>query len=68
MGLTPRATPKSHHDLVVSVLGKNADTVFTSGAADSFRVYSREKLLFDNKINKNQLPSYVIQQELDAKT
>ncbi|QNT58403.1 zeta toxin family protein [Neisseria musculi] len=64
LGETPRATPKEHHDLVVKLLPKNADTVFASGKADHFRVYSREGLIFDDRIHIGQMPGAAIDNEL----
>ena len=63
-GLTPRAVDKAHHDLVCDRLPENADTVYQSGKADEFQVYSRNGLIFDSKTSQD-LPSKVIQQELN---
>ena len=63
-GLTPRAVDKAHHDLVCDRLPENADTVYQSGKADAFQVYSRNGLIFDGKTSKG-LPSQVVQQELN---
>lgn len=60
----PRYTDKAHHDLVVDLLARNADEVFKSGKADSFRVYSRDGLIFDDKIHQGQLPGTAIDTEL----
>lgn len=68
LGETPRATPKEHHDLVVKLLPQNADTVFLSGKADVFKVFSREGLIFDSRIYKGQIPSIIIDQELHRNT
>ena len=67
-GETPRATPKEHHDLVVGLLPKNADTVFLSGKANVFKVYSREGLIFDSRIHQGQMPSAAIDHELHRNT
>lgn len=64
LGEKPRATPKEHHDLVVELLPKNADTVFASGKAEHFRVYSRNGLIFDNRIHIGQEPGTAIRSEL----
>lgn len=64
LGEIPRATPKEHHDLVVGLLSKNADTVFASGKADHFRVYSRDGLIFDDRIHIGQMPGAAIDYEL----
>lgn len=65
---TPRATPKEHHDLVVEKLPENADKVFLSGKADRFIVYSREGLIFDDKIHQGQMPGTAIDKELHRNT
>lgn len=67
-GEIPRATPKEHHDLVVELLPKNADTVFLSGKANVFKVYSREGLIFDSRIHQGQMPSSAIDHELHRNT
>lgn len=64
VGEHPRYTDKAHHDLVVDLLARNADEVFKSGRADSFRVYSRDGLIFDDKIHQGQLPGTAIDTEL----
>ena len=65
LGEQPRATPKEHHDLVVSLLPQNADTVFKSGKADNFRVYARDDImLFDDKLHAGQQPGSFIEKEL----
>ena len=66
-GLTPRAVDKAHHDLVCDRLPENADTVYQSGKADEFQVYSRNSLIFDGRTTKD-LPSNAINQELNALT
>ena len=66
-GLTPRAVDKAHHDLVCDRLPENADTVYQSGKADEFQVYSRNGLIFDNKTSQN-LPSKAIHKELHTLT
>ncbi|MBQ9183335.1 MAG: zeta toxin family protein [Neisseriaceae bacterium] len=66
-GLTPRAVDKAHHDLVCDRLPENADTVYQSGKADEFQVYSRNGLIFDSKTSQN-LPSKVIHKELHTLT
>ena len=63
-----RATPKEHHDLVVGLLPKNADTVFLSDKANVFKVYSREGLIFDSRIHQGQMPSAAIDHELHRNT
>lgn len=68
LGETPRATPKEHHDLVVKLLPQNADTVFLSGKADVFKVYSREGLIFDSRERFKEMPSVAIDHELHRNT
>lgn len=63
-GISPRYTPKEHHDLVVESLPINADRVFESGFADNFKVFSRDALLFDKNVNVNEKPSLRIGREL----
>jgi UDP-N-acetylglucosamine kinase len=63
-GISPRYTPKEHHDLVVELLPINADRVFDSGFADNFKVFSRDALLFDKNVNVNEKPSLSIGREL----
>ena len=64
VGEIPRYTDKAHHDLVVDSLADNADKVFASGKADSFKVYSREGLIFDDLIHPNNQPGTAIDTEL----
>lgn len=64
VGEMPRYTDKAHHDLVVDSLADNADKVFASGKADSFKVYSREGLIFDDLIHPNNQPGTAIDTEL----
>ena len=61
-----RYTAKEHHDLVVSNLAKNADTVFKSGLVDMFMVVGDSgKVIFDStKNNLNLNPSHSISKEL----
>ena len=66
-GMTPRAVDKNHHDLVCDRLPENADTVYQSGKADEFQVYSRNGLIFDSKTAKD-LPSKNISRELNTLT
>ena len=68
LGETPRATPKEHHDLVVKLLPQNADSVFLSGKADVFKVYSREGLIFDSRVQFQEMPSVAIDHELHRNT
>lgn len=68
LGETPRATPKEHHDLVVKLLPQNADAVFLSGKADEFKVYSREGLIFDSRVQFQEMPSVAIDHELHRNT
>ena len=68
LGETPRATPKEHHDLVVKLLPQNADAVFLSGKADVFKVYSREGLIFDSRVQFQEMPSVAIDYELHRNT
>lgn len=68
LGETPRATPKEHHDLVVKLLPQNADSVFLSGKADVFKVYSREGLIFDSRERFKEMPSVAIDHELHRNT
>jgi UDP-N-acetylglucosamine kinase len=63
-GISPRYTPKEHHDLVVELLPTNADRVFDSGLADNLKVFSRDALLFDKNVNVNEKPSLSIGREL----
>ena len=60
-----RFTDKSHHDLVVKNLAKNADIVYKSGLADKFGVVGESgDLIFDSSKNSknifNKLPSSAI--------
>lgn len=64
VGEAPRYTDKAHHDLVVESLPRNADAVFESGKADSFVVYSREGLIFDDRIHPGTKPGAAIDAEL----
>ncbi|MCL2046697.1 MAG: zeta toxin family protein [Oscillospiraceae bacterium] len=41
-GMTPRATPKEHHDLVVAALPDNISELYLSGEFDQITLYSRE--------------------------
>lgn len=65
-----RFTDKSHHDLVVKNLAKNADIVYKSGLADKFGVVGESgDLIFDSSKNSknifNKLPSSAITKELN---
>ncbi len=62
-----RLTPKSHHDLVVSSLSKNAEQVYLTGLADNFRVESREQVLYDSREDTGPFKLEIIQNELDGK-
>lgn len=60
-----RFTDRSHHDLVVKNLAKNADIVYKSGLADKFGVVGESgDLIFDSSKNSknifNKLPSSAI--------
>ena len=39
-GTVPRQTPKEHHDLVVSSIIKNLDTIFTNRFFDNIQIYT----------------------------
>lgn len=59
-----RFTTKEHHDLVVSVLPANADTVLQSGLADRMIVMDDAgEIIFDSVIQSLN-PSYFIETEL----
>lgn len=62
-----RFTAKSHHDLVIKNLAKNADIVYKSGLADKFGVVCESgDLIFDSSKNFfNKLPSSAITKELN---
>ena len=48
-GTVPRQTPKEHHDLVVSSIIKNLDTIFTNRFFDNIQIYTREsKRIYDS--------------------
>lgn len=63
--LQARMTPRSHHDLVIDNLAKNADTVYQDGNVYEFLVFNREEKLFDSKQN-NDLPGKYINEELNS--
>ena len=57
--LEARYTDKSHHDLVVKNLPENVEKVFKSGLVDRMKVFDREKLLFDSKLDKEFKPDII---------
>lgn len=63
-GLEARMTPRSHHDLVVDRLAKNAETVYRQGNVNEFLVFNREKMLFDSNIH-SESPQPIINNELN---
>lgn len=49
-GTVPRQTPKEHHDLVVSSIVKNLDTIFRNKSFDNIQIYTRDsKRIYDSK-------------------
>lgn len=50
-----RATPKNHHDLVVSTLAENIEKVYASGAADKLVLCTRQTIVFDSENNHSGL-------------
>ncbi|WP_159991027.1 zeta toxin family protein [Pelistega ratti] len=64
-GGIPRYTPKEHHDLVVACLAKNVDAIVKTRLVNRLRVFNREKMLFDSVLDTQQMPSDVIEVELN---
>jgi UDP-N-acetylglucosamine kinase len=61
VGLTPRATPKDHHDLVVSVLPENLSQIYHKNVFDRIRLFTREKeCVYDNLATPEQDPKLTI--------
>lgn len=59
-----RYTDKTHHDLVIKNLARNAELVYKSGLVDYLEIHSREKELYNSKTNPN-FNSHIIEQELN---
>lgn len=63
-GEIPRSVPQEVHDKIVEALPLNADKLCHSKQIESLVVNSREKKLYDSKVDKG-LPSVVIKEELN---
>ena len=58
-------TPESHHNLVVDVLGQNAEAIYKTGIAEHFFVQSRSEVLYDSAITKEPFKAEIINKELN---
>ena len=67
-GKTPRMTPKEHHDLVVSSIGDNLETIYNSKLFDEIRLFDRENnLLYSYKKTPDVSPKDILVQEFCRK-
>jgi UDP-N-acetylglucosamine kinase len=61
-GLTPRATPKESHDIVVQNISQNLDELYKQRCFDNISLYSREKeCLYDMRKTPDINPSALLQ-------
>ena len=67
-GKTPRMTPKEHHDLVVSSIGDNLETIYNSKLFDDIKLFDREnKLLYSYKETPDISPKDILEKEFSRK-
>ena len=63
-GKTPRMTPKEHHDLVVSSIGDNLETIYNSKLFDEIKLFDRENnLLYSYKETPDVSPKDILEKE-----
>ena len=63
-GKTPRMTPKEHHDLVVSSIGDNLETIYNSKLFDDIKLFDRENnLLYSYKETPDVSPKDILEKE-----
>jgi UDP-N-acetylglucosamine kinase len=68
-GITPRATDKGHHDMVVAALPDNLRTLYDRGSFDQICLYTREKeCIYDSKKTPDINPGEIIKPILDGKS
>lgn len=67
-GLTPRATPKESHDIVVENIAKNVGVIFKEKCFDNITLYNREKeCLYDMKNTPDLNPSSILHKVVNEK-
>ena len=67
-GKTPRMTPKEHHDLVVSNIGDNLETIYNSKLFDDIKLFDRENnLLYSYKETPDVSPKDILEKEFSRK-
>ena len=67
-GKTPRMTPKEHHDLVVSRIGDNLETIYNSKLFDDIKLFDRENnLLYSYKETPDVSPKDILEKEFSRK-
>ena len=65
-GRVPRMTPKEHHDLVVSSIGNNLETIYNSKTFDNIKLFDRENnLLYNYKESPNVNPKDILNKEFN---
>ena len=65
-GRVPRMTPKEHHDLVVSSIGNNLETIYNSKTFDNIKLFDRENnLLYNCKESPNISPKNILEKEFN---
>ena len=61
LGMSPRATPKEHHDLVVKEINENIDVIYNSNTFDNISIYQRtKKCIYNQKFTPDLPPSFVL--------
>lgn len=61
---TPRHTPKEHHDLIVSKIVGNLDTLYKSNSFDDIKLYNRDgEILYSMKETPDINPSKIMEKE-----
>jgi len=67
-GKTPRMTPKEHHDLVVSRIADNLETIYNSKLFDDIKLFDRENnLLYSYKETPDVSPKDILEKEFSRK-
>ena len=63
-GTIPRQTPKEHHDLVVSSIIKNLNTIYKNKYFEDIQIYTREsKRIYDSNQTPNINPARIFSDE-----
>ncbi|HBO37381.1 MAG TPA: zeta toxin, partial [Pasteurellaceae bacterium] len=67
-GLPPRYVAKEIHDYITDNLAKNVSYVYANECPDFLEIYSRNKLLFNSKLNNSNEIVKIINDELNDRT